>query len=199
MRYAILVTIVALVPAYAQVVKPTAGALAPVNSAPNPASAAPTAAPTIGSIGKTGNTRDVFKRLESDFDYGLKTADQSNPMDILGMTRGLYVEGVGAIFTTEVDLARSDVLPMFVTKITNETKTTTHNRKVKNLAILRQQMGKMMTASAKTVELGPTEQMVLAVRLLYQAWEDKTGLPDQIVMKADRRGILNGDIKVDVQ
>lgn len=193
MKYACLLAMT-LLPVWGQVVKPTAGALTPMNTVP-------VATPASGSVAKTGSSREVFKKLESEFDYQLKKADPNTPIDLLGQTRGLYLQGFGAVFTTEVDLAQSNILPMFHRGgITAEEKAAIHDRKLRHLALLRQQMGSMMTAIAKDVDsLGPNDQVVLAVRLYYQAEEDRTGLPDQIIMKADRRGAQNGDIKVDVQ
>jgi hypothetical protein len=187
-----------LLPAWGQVVKPTAGALTPMNAAP---AAVPVATPASGSVAKTGTSREIFKRLESDFDYQLKSADPNSPIDVLGLTRGLYLQGFGAVFTTEVDLAPSRFNPMFNQgRITAEQRVSDHDHKLRNLVLLRQQMGGMMATIAKNLELlGTNDQVVLAVRLWYQPWEDKTGLPDQIVMKADRRGAQSGDIKVDVQ
>jgi hypothetical protein len=195
MRYACLLAAMALLPLWGQV-KPTPGALAPIAAAP---ATPPAAVPTARPAAKTGNTREIFKKLESDFDYELKVADPKNPMDVLGMTRGLYVPGFGVVFTTEVDLARSDIMPMF-TKITAEEKSATRDRKLKHVDLLRRQMREMMATAARDLDfLGPNDQVVVAVRLLYQGWEDRTGLPEQIVMKADRRGVASGDIKVDVQ
>lgn len=197
MRYVSLFAALALLPMWGQTVRPTVGALPPVNAAP--ASAA--AVPASGSLTKTGSTRGDFKKLESDFDYQLKTADPNNPIDVFGPTRGLYLQGFGVVFTTEVDLAQSNILPMFhPSPITTAEKATTRDRKLKHVELLRQQMRGMVAASAKNLDfLAPTDQVVVAVRLIYQGWEDKTGLPDQIVMKADRRGAQSGDIKVDVQ
>ena len=43
------------------------------------------------------------------------------------------------------------------------------------------------------------DQIVVAVRLWYQSWEDTTGLPSQIVMRADRRSAAAGTIKTELQ
>ena len=201
MRYACLFAAMALVPAWGQIVKPTPGALPPVNAAPAPTASAAMGTPPAPSIGKTANKGEILKILERDFDYQLKMADPKNPLDVLGMTRGLYLQGYGAVFTTEVDLAPSPISPLFHPgKVTDEEKAAAHDRKARHVELLRQQMGSMMAACAKNLDfLGPNDQIVVAVRLLYQGWEDKTGLPDQILMKADRRGVKAGDIKVELQ
>jgi len=200
------VAVLALVPGFAQVVKPTPGALAPVGSTPPPAAvstAAPTAAaPTAGTLPKSasGIAPAAFRRIESDFDSDLKLADQKNPLTVLGLTRGLYVPGFGVVFTTEVELAQNGVNPMFTRTISAETKANLHEAKARHVQLLRQQMGAMVANIAKNLTfLTPTDQVVVAVRLYYDSWENKAGLPDQIVMRADKRGAASGDIKVDVQ
>ncbi len=198
MRYACLLAMT-LLPVWGQVVKPTAGALTPMNTSP---AAAPAAAPASGSIGKAGGSREIFKKLESDFDYELKSANVNNPIYVLGQTRGLYLQGFGAVFTAEVDLSPSHFNPLFSRgKISAEERASDHEKRLRNLVLLRQKMGSMMATIAKSMDvLGPNDQVVLAVRLWYQSTdEDKTGLPDQIVMRADRRAAQNADIKVDVQ
>ncbi|HWC99132.1 MAG TPA: hypothetical protein VG456_20370 [Candidatus Sulfopaludibacter sp.] len=195
----------ALVPAWAQVVKPTAGALAPTGSTA-PAVSAPAstvaAKPAGGTVptGVPGIAPAAFRRIESDFDAQLKMADPKDPINVLGLTRGLYVPGFGVVFTTEVELAQNNVNPLFTHTITTAAKTGLHENKAKHVDLLRKQMSAMMANSAKNLTfLGPNDQVVVAVRLYYDSWEDRSGLPEQIVMRADRRGAQSGDIKVEVQ
>lgn len=192
MRYAAWLAVPFLFCAWGQTVKPTPGALTPM-SAPGAIPAPPV------NIPKNASPIEVFQTLENRFDYVLKTASRDNPMDVFGRTRGLYVEGYGAVFTTEVELAQSHVFDLFA-KPTEADRVRLHVQKLKNVDLLRQQMRNGMAFFAKDLPgLAPTDHVVLAVRLLYQAWEDRTGLPEQIVMQADRNGALSGDVKVDVQ
>jgi hypothetical protein len=199
------VALLALVPAYAQVVKPTPGALAPVGSTPSPAVPTTTAvAPAPENRGTVshpvGAAPSAFRRVESDFDSNLKLADPKSPLNVLGLTRGLYLPGFGVVFTTEVELAMNNFNPMFNQHVGAEAKTSLHENKVRHVELLRQQMGAMVANVAKNLTfLGPTDQVVVAVRLYYASWEDKTGLPDQIVMRADKHGAATGDIKVEIQ
>jgi hypothetical protein len=197
MKNACMFAALVLVPAWGQTVKPTAGALTPGNAVP---AVTAEGAARSGTIPRTGNNLAVFQKLEGDFDLGLKTADPANPLQVFGLTQGVYLPGFGAVFTTKVELATSNILPMFHPgQITTAEKATLHERKIKHLDVLRKQMRTMMAASAKDLDLGPNDQVVLAVRLLYQGWEDRSGLPDQIVMKADRHGAQTGDIKTELQ
>jgi hypothetical protein len=51
-------------------------------------------------------------------------------------------------------------------------------------------------AASPSLKLADSEQVVVAVRLWYRPWEDKSGLPGQIVVRIDHRGATP---KMDVQ
>ena len=56
-------------------------------------------------------------------------------------------------------------------------------------------MRDMLVASAKALDkLPPHEQIVLGIALLNRPFEDTTGLPGQIVMQADRRSLVAGQL-----
>jgi hypothetical protein len=66
-------------------------------------------------------------------------------------------------------------------------------RKLDRLPALRQAMRDAWRDSATTLTSIPdSQQVVVAVRLLYLSWEDTHGLPGEIVMKGDRRTALAG-------
>ena len=67
-----------------------------------------------------------------------------------------------------------------------------HARKVQNLPILGRNMREMLVASAASLDTVPaTEQVAVAVSLFYFSWEDRSGLPAQIVMRAERQKLLD--------
>ena len=49
------------------------------------------------------------------------------------------------------------------------------------------------------IQIPDNQLVVVAVRLAYLNWEDTSGLPGQILMRADRRSALAGDIKEEQQ
>jgi len=172
----------ALAPAWAQLTK--------VASAP--AAAAPG--------GKPLASRQAFQELEGRFDATLSTLGGFDRVDLRGYTRGLYVEGFGAIITAEVDLAPAPPLNPFHQVVTPAEKAQVHQRKVTNLAALKKAMREMMTTAANKLPAMPgNDQIVLAVRLAYQTWEDTSGLPNQILMRADRKSAAGGNVQVEEQ
>ena len=56
-----------------------------------------------------------------------------------------------------------------------------------------------MDAASSLTSVPDTEQVVVALRLLYYPWEDTKGLPGQIVMKGPRKAALTGNIQTEEQ
>jgi hypothetical protein len=191
MRYAafLLVVAVALAPAGAQIQIP---------SAPPSSVAAKPATATVGSERPSVALR-ALTALEKDIDGRITTTGGADPCVVLGGTRGLYVTGFGAVFTSDVDLVNSPSIGLFQTTISPEQKALVHKRKLAHVTLLQSTMRDMVTALAQSASLksmSGTDQIVVGVRLMYRPWEDTSGLPGQIVMRADRQG---GNIRTELQ
>ena len=146
---------------------------------------------------KSSVARKVFTELESNFDYKFR-ASAKDPFDLLGLTRGLYLPGYGAVLTSEVGLVVDPGITPFRPKMTPEEVAKVHQRKLENLPHLRRTMqGLWRDAALALTSVPDSEQVVVAVRVLYQPWEDTGGLPGQIVMKAPRKAALSGDIQTE--
>ena len=158
---------------------------------PFPRSTAPaTSGPSAGRIGLRS-----FDVLDKNFDAELKTVGGNDPIDLLGGTRGLYLDGYGVVFTTEVSLIFTPTISPFRQQITPEEAANVHKRKLAQLPLLRKAMQRMMLASAAGLDSVPAnQQIVLAVQMFYLPWEDTTGLPGQILMRADRGTLLSSAI-----
>jgi hypothetical protein len=114
-----------------------------------------------------------------------------DPFDLLGGTRGLYLEGFGAVFTAELSLVVTPTVSPFRQKITPEEAKRFHDRKLKRLPLLKQLMRELLVSAATSLDaLPPGEQVVFAIRLLYLPWENTAGLPSEIVVRADRTTLL---------
>ena len=145
-----------------------------------------------------------FTALEGRFDDALRRF--KDPVDVLGGTRAFYFRDYGLVLTTEVSLVVTPSIMPFRPQITKEEAARIHTRKVAQIAPLKEAMKEMIKTAAMNVApaVGPQFpesklQVVLAVRLLYLPWEDMTSLPAQIVMKADLRHAMAGEIQVDEQ
>jgi hypothetical protein len=137
---------------------------------------------TLGSMHQ--QVADAEKRL----DTKISQLGGKEHVYILGLTRGLYLTGYGAVFTQEIDLIESPRPNPFHQQMTEKEVASVHQRKVENLAALRKALRDMWADAAASLPMPDTEQVVLAVRMLYQPWEDTSGMPSQIVVKGARRG-----------
>ncbi|HTS27403.1 MAG TPA: hypothetical protein VMH81_16110 [Bryobacteraceae bacterium] len=191
MRSSAIFLLIALAPAGAQTPK-TAAVTTPVAAAPGQ---------------RPGISRQTFADIEKTFDSQLSAIGGAHPVDLLGLTRGLYLEDYGVIFTTEVSLAQTPTLNPFRKEISPELRAEVHRQKVENLPLLRKAMRVMVKTMAMTFNaagvkmniLKPDAQVVLAVRISYLPYEITTGLPAQIIMKADLKDALADNIKVEEQ
>ena len=137
-------------------------------------------------------TRAALASVEKTFDGRFVRAYTPDAFDLLGPTRGVYLEGYGAVFSTELNLIVSSNLSPFHPVFTKIEIARTHGRKVQRLPLLKQEMREMLVASAVSLEnLPSSERVVLAVSLFHYSWEDYSGLPSQIVMQAERQKLLS--------
>lgn len=144
--------------------------------------AAPTSHPRV--------TRAALAGVEKSCDGQL--AYTADAFDLLGPTRGVYLEGYGAVFSTELNLILSPNLSPFHQSFSKMEIAGIHDRKVQRLPLLKRKMREMLMASAASLEtMPPGEQVVVAVSLFHYSWEDYSGLPSQIVMQAERQKLLS--------
>ena len=139
---------------------------------------------SIGTIETLGNTRL----------FALGSAN--DPVDMLGLMRGLYLDNYGVVFTSEISLIVTPTLTPFRPTITKELHDQVHQKKVSRVPALRAQMVELVKQAAKEfAQMPDSQRIVVAVRLRYLNWEDRTGLPSQIVMSATRKDALEGVIQ----
>lgn len=188
-----LALLLAAVPAFAQVVaRPTAAANVPTGGSPILASQ-----PKAGRIPLA-----AFVNLERNFDAQVSAlaADNLGPVDLLGATRGIYLDGYGVVFTTEVGLIQTPTVNPFNRTITDAAKDRVHSAKITRLPALKKAVVDAVRAIATALpQVSDDQQVVLAVRLDYLSWEKTAGLPGLITAKADRRSALAGNILVQEQ
>ncbi len=174
----LLVLLVALAPAWAQV--PLKPAIVP-------------------STEKPSAMNQVITDQEKRLDDKLNSTGGNDPIYMLGLTRGLYLQGYGAVFTAEVSLINTPVASPF-RKITKDDVVKVHQRKLERLGLLKTALREQWISMAAALNALPdTEQIVIAVRLRYLPYEDTTGLPGQIIMKGPRTATLTGAIQTEEQ
>lgn len=128
---------------------------------------------------------------EKYFDQRLERFDINDPLFMLGATRGVYLEGYGIVFTSELGLVTPPALTPFHPAISAEDKARLRQKKLARLPQLRKLMRDLMVHSANTLGAVPMEeQIVYSMALSYTHWEDTTDLPRQVLMQAKRRTLV---------
>jgi hypothetical protein len=145
----------------------------------------------LAGVDTTGIRRATLSTIEKRIDQRLSTTPQADPFDLLGATRGVYIEGFGGIFTAELSLVLTPTINPFRQQISPEEKQRIWVRKVKAVPVLRDTMKEMVVSAADALAMIPAnEQVVLAIRLLYLPWEKTETLPAQIIMRGDRASLM---------
>ena len=126
------------------------------------------------------------------FDRDLRMFAVTDPIDVLGNTRGVYLDGYGAVFTTELSPVFTPGLSPFQPNISEQDKEKVRQRKLARLPVVERLMNSMLQSAAKDLTVPDDQQIVVAVQFLYLPYEDSSGLPGQIVVKASRLAILSG-------
>jgi hypothetical protein len=173
----------------------TAGIVLLLAALPAAAQVAARPVASVASIDQPPLSLDVVRNLERVFDAKLDSA-QPQPINLMGATRGLYLPGYGLVFTAELDLTLTPTAGgLLHREITPADVAAIHQRKLAQLPVLQRLMRDMIAASARQAGTMPdNERIVVAVRLWCQAFEDRTGLPSQILMTADRKSAMSGQI-----
>lgn len=140
-------------------------------------------------------SRAVLADLERKLDRAIPALETTDPYDLLGTARGVYLPGYGAVFTTELNLLPAYYSP-FNPLPTGAGIEKLRQRKLARLPLLKRSMRVLMVMAAASLEAVPgNEQIVLGISLYYKSFENREGLPSQIVMQAPRQTLL--DLKLE--
>lgn len=133
-------------------------------------------------------SRFAMSKLEAQLD-GLFASDA---FTLEGNTRGVYLDGYGAVFTTMVSVRTPTPNPF--NNFSQKDIAAVHNTKLKELPALREKIRQallIMASSGSLDGVREKEQVVCGVTLFYFKWEDTSGLPRQILMQAEKQQLLS--------
>ncbi len=135
--------------------------------------------------------RAEIAAMEKVIDQRLSRFGLERPVEVLGLTRGLYLDGFGAAFTAEVNLLPAVGVSPFRPSLTKEDLARLREQKLKRLPQIRALMQDLLLAAAQSLDRLPAnEQVVLALMLYSHSWEDSSGLPRLIQMQGRKDALL---------
>lgn len=138
-------------------------------------------------------TRAELTPLERAFDASLTRPGQQLPFDMLGSARAVYLNGYGVVLTAELNLIIAPRITPFRQFIAKEDVERVRSQKLENLEVLRRAMREQLrTAAASLGDMPPNEQVAVSATLFYYSWEQRDGLPSQILMQASKGALLKG-------
>jgi hypothetical protein len=143
------------------------------------------------SVDKPRVPRSSLAAMEKSLDQKVLGLWPDNPFALLGTTRGVYLEGFGAVFTAEVNLATGPTI-MGGLSVKPEQIVALREKKLARLPEVKKALQQvMMNAAASLDGVAPEEQIVLAIFLYRYHWEDATGLPLQLQMIGQKKKLVD--------
>jgi len=135
--------------------------------------------------------RDTLKTVEKSLDTRLAGIWTDFSTVELGFTRGMYLQGYGAVFTAEISLIVAPVTMMHPT-YTKQEVVMYRKKKMDKIPVLKDAMCKALAASAASLDPVPdNEQIVIGIFLPHYDWEDVTDLPSEITFTAQKKKLLD--------
>jgi len=144
--------------------------------------------------------RATLEAMEKSLDRKLSGVWAGDPLpgEVVGLTQGAYITGYGAVFMSEVNVAVTGGVSPFHPTISPDDVKRVHEKKLARMTQMRSAMQDMLLDSAKSLDTVPADdQIAMGISLFYWNWEDRTGLPAQIVMHAQRKVLLAGKAALD--
>ena len=136
-------------------------------------------------------TRVTMAAMETSIDRKMEGISIDDPFLLLGATRCVYLEGYGAVFSSELDLLASAAPNPFRPEYNKDEIARLKNKKQNRIVVLEKNMRDMLISSAASLDAVPVnERIVLAITIPYYKFEDSSGMPRQIVMQAPKKALV---------
>jgi hypothetical protein len=144
--------------------------------------AAATSAPRV--------SRNVLKAVEMRLDQRLTSLWADNPLSLIRLSRGLYLDGSGAVFTVDVSPVLSTTSMMHPT-VTKEEVVKAHKQQLERIPQLKQAMTMAVADAAASLDPVPADdQITIVVYLAYHEWEDVSGMPGQLTFRGKKKALI---------
>jgi len=144
------------------------------------------------AAGETPRVNRVQMEIaEKGLDATLQRFTSDNTRTLIGLSRGVYLEGVGAVLTAEVILVNAPVSIMHPLP-TKEEVVQMRKTKLERVPQLKKILKDALVAAATSLEtIPPDEQIVIAVVVPRFSFEDAAGIPVQVTVQAPRKKLLD--------
>lgn len=136
--------------------------------------------------------REQIVKSELAIDARFRDFGNPNRMGLVGVTRGGYIDGFGAVFNLQVALVPVPNIGPFRPRISDKEKQQLNMRKRQRLEDLEVRARTILLEEGDKLTVVPAgEKIALVVSLFHFAWEDLSGLPSQLVMQARKKTLAD--------
>ena len=156
------------------------------------------AAAFAGTVERPKVTRADVANMEKAVNDQITRMFPDEPWVLLGFARGFYINGVGVVFSADINLASAPALTPVTPNPRKEVLVAQHEKKQKRLPVLRETMYTIVRyLSTTATSLPEDEQVVLCVSLMRSPWEIGNDIPAQIVMHVQRGKLVAAKTPLD--
>jgi hypothetical protein len=135
-------------------------------------------------------TRIQMERLENGLNNTLLKFTTDNSHTLIGLSRGVYVDGFGVVLTAEVILVNSSINIMHPVP-SKEDIELMHKKKIERVPLLKRVLKDALVSAAASLDsISPEEQITIAVILPRFQFEDASGIPIQITVQGQKKKLL---------
>src|ERR1700730_2200183 len=104
---------------------------------------------------KPNVSRAMVKTMEESMDQKFQTLWPDNPVQVVGLTQGAYINGYGAVFMSELNLATGPTISPFHPNISPDEVKRIHEKKLSRLAQLKATMHQLFVGSTRSMDPVP--------------------------------------------
>jgi hypothetical protein len=143
------------------------------------------------AAGETPRVNRVQMEIaEKGLDATLQRFTPDNSSTLIGLSRGVYLEGVGTVLTAEVILVNGPISIMHPLPTKDEL-VQMRKTKLARVPQLKKVLKDALVSAATSLDTIPLdEQIVIAVIIPRFTFEDATGIPVQVTVQASKRKLL---------
>lgn len=134
--------------------------------------------------GKPALNFQAVRRSERSIDGRIERYNTESPMEVIGATRAMYLPGTGLLFSIEVSLSPAVGISPFFQGMPPAEVEKIHQAKLGRVPVLRQLLLTLLPEMAKAhAEIPDTEEIVMGATMFYFPYENRKGLPEQMVVR----------------
>jgi hypothetical protein len=136
--------------------------------------------------------RGSLRSVETSLDGRISRLWPDNALTLVGSTRGVYLDGYGAVFSAEVNTVQATSMSPMHPTFTKEDVAQMKKKQLDRVPELTAELKKALVDSAASLDpLAPTDNVVISVVLDHYSWEDKGSQPSQITVQAQKSKLLD--------